>query len=153
MENVTYKGANRRYRRLFVPVMAFYVVFCFVGPLVMAAYKGHPPTWLMAIVAVISGAPIAIVFWLMGRYLRETDEFTRQVQLDALVPATGITLSLAVVWGFLELYLVMPRAKIFTPMIMVGPTFFFFYGVIFTLQRVLRGESLRDAPAMGRDER
>jgi len=82
MTEVTYKGANRRYRRMFIPVMTFYVAFCFVGPLLMMVYKGAPPTWLMGVVAVISGAPIAVVFWLIGRYLRETDEFTRQVQLS-----------------------------------------------------------------------
>lgn len=153
MEDITFKGANRRYRRLFFPVMAFYVVFCFVGPLVMVVYRGEPPVWLMAIVSIISGAPIAVVFWLIGRYLRETDEFTRKIQIDALLPGAGITLSLAVIWGFLELYQVVPRFKIFTPMMMVGPAFFFFYGVTFTIQRLLRGESLRDAPAMGRDER
>ena len=153
MEEITFKAANRRYRRLFFPVMAFYVVFCFVGPLVMVAYRGEPPVWLMAIVSIISGAPIAVVFWLMGRYLRETDEFTRKIQIDALLPGAGITLSLAVIWGFLELYQVVPRFKIFTPMMMVGPAFFFFYGVTFTVQRLLRGESMRDAPAMGRDER
>ena len=153
MEEITFKGANRRYRRLFFPVMAFYVVFCFAGPLVMVAYKGAPPVWLMAIVSIISGAPIAAVFWLMGRYLRETDEFTRKIQLDALLPGAGITLSLAVIWGFLELYQVIPRFKIFTPMLMVGPAFFFFYGTTFAIQRLVRGESMRDAPAMGRDER
>ncbi len=150
---VTYKGANKRYRRMFIPVMTFYVAFCFVGPLLMMAYKGAPPTWLIGTVAVISGVPIAVVFWLIGRYLRETDEFTRQIQLDALLPAAGITLSLAVIWGFLELYLVVPRAKIFSPMIMVGPAFFFFYGMTFTAQRILRGESLKDVPHIGTRER
>jgi hypothetical protein len=153
MEEITYKGANRRYRRMFIPVMAFYVVFSFAGPAVMLAYRGYPPTWLMAVVSVISAAPIAVVFWLMGRYLRETDEFTRKIQIDALLPGAGITLSLAVIWGFLELYQVVPRAKIFSPMMMVGPAFFFFYGITFAVQRLLRGESFRDAPAMGRDER
>jgi len=153
VKDITFRGANRRYRRLFFPVMAFYVVFCFAGPLIMVAYGGEPPVWLMVIVAIISGAPIAVVFWLMGRYLRETDEFTRKIQIDALLPGAGITLSLAVIWGFLELYQVVPRFKIFTPMMMVGPSFFFFYGITFSIQRLLRGESLRDASVMGRDER
>lgn len=153
MSEITFRGANRRYRRMFFPVMAFYVVFCFVGPMLMVAYRGEPPTWLMALVSIISGAPIAIVFWLMFRYLRETDEFTRQIQIDALLPGAGITFSLAVIWGFLELYQVIPRFRIFTPMMMVGPAFFFFYGATFAVQRLLRGESLRDGPGIGQDEK
>ena len=150
VKEITFKAANRRYRRAFIPVMAFYCVFCFVGPALMRAFDGS--TWLKAIVSILSGAPIAVVFWLMGRYLRETDEFTRKIQLEALVPGAGITLSLAMVWGFLELYRVVPRFEVFSPMMMVGPAFFF-YGVTFTAQRLLRGESLCDAPAIGRDER
>jgi hypothetical protein len=153
MPEVTYRGANSRYRRLFFPVMLFYVVFCFVGPGVMFAFKGHPPMWAMAVISVISGAPIAGVFWLMGRYLRETDEFTRKIQLDALLPGASITLSLAVIWGFLELYQVAPRAKIFSPMMLVGPAFFFFYGITFMIQHLLRGESCREAPSPGQDEK
>lgn len=145
MPDVTFKQANRRYVRLFLPVMAIYAGLTFVGPAAMIAYDGHPPTWLMVIVSVVTGAPIAVVFWLMMRYLRETDEYTRANQVEALLTGASITLSLAVIWGFLELYQVMPRWRIFSPMMMVGPAFFFFYGMASLVQHMRRARNARDA--------
>jgi hypothetical protein len=134
----TYKQANRRYRRVFLPVMAVYAALTFVGPLVMVAFAGQPPGWLMAMISVVTGAPIAIVFWLMMRYLRETDEYTRAIQIEALLTGASLTFSLAVIWGFLELYRVIPRSEFFSSMLMVGPAFFFFYGMAFLVQHLRR---------------
>src|SRR5216684_4811818 len=119
MMKITFKDANRRYRRLSVPLMIFYSVFCFVGPAMLA--MGHPPKWALGLVAVVTGAPIAALFWQMGRLLRETDEYMRKIQVDALLSGGAITLSVAVIWSFLELYQVVPRAKFFPSMMMIGP--------------------------------
>jgi hypothetical protein len=143
MTEITFKQANRRYVRMFVPMMILYSVFCFAGPALLAM-MGSPPRWLMGLVAVITGAPIAGVFWLMGRLLRETDEYTRAIQVDALLSGGAITLSLAVVWSFLELYQVVPRAKFFPSMMMVGPGFFFAYGLSFGLQAIRRRREARE---------
>ena len=143
---VTFREAHRRYRRVFWPVMIFYSVFCFVGPMVLAAFEGGPPKWLMALVAVISGAPIAGVFWLLGRFLHETDEYTRQIQTQAMLTGGAITLSLSVIWAFLEIYRVVPVSQYFPAMLMVGPFFFLFYGLSFAIQHKLRGDRLTDLP-------
>ncbi len=137
MTKITFKQANRRYLRLFVPLMIFYSVFCFAGPIMLRA-MGEPPKWALGLVAVITGAPIAAVFWLMGRLLRETDEYTRTIQVDALLSGGAITLSVAVIWSFLELFQVVPRARFFPSMMMVGPGFFFAYGVSFGVQAARR---------------
>jgi hypothetical protein len=146
---VTFRESNRRYRRLFWPIMIFYSVFCFAGPAILASFADGPPRWLMALVAVISGAPIAGVFWLLGRFLRETDEYTRQIQTQAMLTGGAITFSLAVIWAFLELYQVVPRPQFFPSMMMVGPFFFMFYGLSFAIQHKLRGGSVRDLPCTG----
>ena len=54
-------------------------------------------------------------------------------------------LSVAVVWGFLELYEAVPPMRGFPVMMLVWPAFFFFYGASYFVQQLRRGESLRDA--------
>ena len=138
MPQVTYKQAQRRYLWAFAPVMVFYCVFCFAGPELLAALD-EPPKWLVALVAVVTAAPIAIVFWLIGRHLRETDEYTRKIQTDAMLGGGGIALSAAAVWGFLELFDVVPRPEHFPSMMMVAPAFFAGWGIAFFV-RWLRGK-------------
>jgi hypothetical protein len=137
MGTITFKEANRRYRRVFFPVMAFYVVFCFAGPMLLDAVES-PPVWARALVAVVTSLPIAGVFWLMARHLRETDEYTRKIQVDALLAGGGVTLSAAVIWGFLELFDVVPQPEAFPAMMMVGPTFFAAFGLAHAWQAFRR---------------
>jgi hypothetical protein len=135
MPQVTYKDAQRRYLWAFAPVMTFYCVFCFVGPALLTAID-EPPKWAVALIAIVTGAPIAIVFWLIGRHLRETDEYTRKIQSEAMLAGGGVALSAATVWAFLELFDVVPRFEHFPSMMMVGPAFFAAWGVASYLQRL-----------------
>lgn len=124
MPHFTYKESNRRYRRVFLPAMVFYLIFGFAGPALLK-HLGEPPKWAFAAVAFVSAAPVVLVFWLMGRQLRETDEYTRAVQTRAMLAGGGVTLSFAVVWGFLELFRVVPHLWTF----LLVPLFFGTYGV------------------------
>lgn len=136
MANVTYKQANQRYRRAFIPVMAFYVVACFAGPMVIGT-MGDPPKWLLAVIAVATGAPLAAVFWLKGRWLRETDEYMRARQVEAMLTGAGVTISFAVIWGFLELFQLVPNLWTF----LIGPIYFASYGLAYVVGK-LRNERI-----------
>lgn len=135
MPKITYTEAHRRYVRAFAPVMIFYAVFCFAGPALLSGLQ-NPPRWVAAVVALVTGLPIAIVFWLMGRQLRETDEYTRKIQIDALLVGGGVTLSSAAFWGFLELFKVVPRVEGVPSMMFVAPTFFAAWGLAYLCQRL-----------------
>jgi hypothetical protein len=128
---ITYKEANKRYRRAFWPVIVLYVVLCFAGPMSLQTLD-EPPKWAWALMAVLTGLPIVGVFWLIGRLLRETDEYTRQQQTDALLFGGGVALSVAVIWGFLDLYDVTPPLWSFW----LGPIFFGAYGLAACVQRL-----------------
>lgn len=132
-----FKDAKRRYLRVFAPVMIFYCAFCFVGPLLLATMD-NPPRPVFTVVAIVTGAPIAIIFWLIGRHLKETDEYTRKIQIDTLLVGGGVTFSAAVIWGFLELYKVVPRLEHFPAMMMVGPIFFGAWGLAYAVQVLQR---------------
>ena len=73
----------------------------------------------------LSAAPIASVFWLVGRHLAETDEYTRKVRTDDLLLGGGIALSLAMLVGFLEIYRVVPPMEHVSTTMLVTPLFFF----------------------------
>lgn len=128
----TFKQANRRYQRVFWPAMIFYAIACFAGPEVLKA-MGDPPKWIAGAIAIITAAPVALVFWLMGRWLRETDEYTRATHVDAMLLGGGALFSLAIVWGFLEMFEVAPKI----PTFWIAPGFFFFYGLARCGQRLL----------------
>lgn len=149
MTGYNFKQANRRYRRVFIPVMIAYSVLCIATPFLFALMS-PPPKWLLGAAAVLTASPIAMVFWLLGRFLKETDEYMRQVQTQAMLTGGAITLSLAVAWSFLELYQVVPRPRFFPSMMMVGPAFFFFYGLSFAVQKRFGGAEA-DAPGLGLD--
>lgn len=76
-------------------------------------------------------APIGGVLWLMWRLSRETDEFTRQHQMAAMAAGGLITAFISVVWGFLELYNVVPPLWTF----LLGPIFFLSYGLFYCIGR------------------
>ena len=128
MPEVTFREANKRYRRAFIPVMVVYTIAVFGGSYLLKQFE-TPPTWLSAIVALVMAAPIGGVLWLMWRLTRETDEFTRQKQMSALAAGGMITAFISVVWGFLELYDVVPTMWTF----LVGPIFFLSYGLVYCI--------------------
>ena len=74
------------------------------------------------------------MFWLIWRYVQETDEYTRLRQLQALAIGGMITASAAGTIGFLQLYNAIPAGSV--PTFLLLPLFFLSYG----LAKWLRGE-------------
>jgi hypothetical protein len=95
--------AMKRYQRR---AMAAGVVY--MGALLAAAftYKAMHPTGVLAwIIGVAPSVPVVGMILALGVYLREeTDEFQRAIQTEAALWATGGLLTLATVWGFLEMF-------------------------------------------------
>lgn len=137
MPSITFKEAQRRYVRILAPVMTFYVIFSFAGPIALQ-YMTEPPVWAVSLVAIITALPIIVVFWLMTRFLRGTDEYYRKIQTDAILIGGAITLSLSVAWGFLELYQVAPRHDYLPSMMLTGPLFFAMWGLVYIFQAIQR---------------
>ncbi|MDP3736726.1 MAG: hypothetical protein Q8R02_05005 [Hyphomonadaceae bacterium] len=125
MSGVTFKQANRRYRRAFIPAMIAYAIICLGGAFLFKSLD-DPPVWASALIAVLTAAPMGVVFWLMWRLMRETDEFSRLQQAMAMAGGGMITAFACTVWGFLELYDVAPSMWAF----LVGPMFLLNYGLI-----------------------
>ncbi len=123
MEEISYKQAQQRYIRVFWPVMVVYIILCFAGPVLIGMVEVQP-VWLKPVIAFVTAAPIAIVFWLLLRNIRQTDEYTRSQMVGAILPAAAITLTLTTFWGFMELYGVVSLPERVSATFFVSPTFF-----------------------------
>lgn len=93
--------AARNYIRRFVPTMSAYVAVLLGAR--WAADRWDPDGTLQVLLAVIPALPIVGVIAVMGLYLvEEKDEYLKQRTALAMLIGTGLLLSVATIWGFLE---------------------------------------------------
>lgn len=100
--------ALRRHNRDMMIAMSFYVVGLMVA---IWGFKELSPVGPLAyLLALAPSLPVVAVVALMARYLRdETDEFQRVMMLHSALVATFLTLVIATVWGFLEMFKLVPH--------------------------------------------
>lgn len=101
--------AEKRYLTRFFPAMIAYVaVMAFEKILFRDAAPSTAAAWALATAPAV---PILGLIAAMGLYLaEETDEYLRLQHAKATLIATGLTLSVATVWGFLEDFKLVPHA-------------------------------------------
>ena len=95
--------AHRRYVKRVLIAMVGYVATLFLAE-IMIDDRGlsGPLAWL---VALLPGLCVASVFWAIGRLLiEETDEYLRSLLVRQMLVATGLTMVIATIYGFLENY-------------------------------------------------
>jgi hypothetical protein len=104
--------AVKRYNWRIVYVMVLYMIF-----IALATYEirnAHLTGWLAYLLAALPAIPAISVFVIAGIYLsEEKDEFLRDVFIQSMLWASGITLSFATFWGLLEIYTLFPHFDLF----------------------------------------
>jgi hypothetical protein len=103
MTKTTYQQANKRYRALFSPAMLFYAI-ALLGGQFWLNDSGPNNLVVRTLAGLATGIPLIVAIWALLRFVRETDEFNRQMNLQALAIAGGVTASLAAAIGFLQMY-------------------------------------------------
>ena len=105
--------AARRYLWRFLPAMAVYSA----AVLGVSAWLGGsaPPRGLLLYAAAVAPAvPLLAAIWAIGRFLVELeDEYQRALLIEAVLWATGLTLAITTVWGFLQVYADAPAPPLF----------------------------------------
>ena len=102
--------AAKRYQRRFMIGMSFYVLLliCAIG----AFIRLHPTGVFAYLLALAPALPVVGCIVVMGLYVREeTDEFERLIQTESALWATGGLLAIATVWGFMELFHLVPHVE------------------------------------------
>lgn len=95
------RPAQRRYTiRLAIAMIAYMLTLFLAISLIRSGQAVGTFAWLLAI---LPGLCVAVVFWAVGRLLvEETDEYLRMLLVRQVLIATGLTLSIVTVYGFLE---------------------------------------------------
>jgi hypothetical protein len=95
------------------------------------------PAWILAL---LPGLCVAAVFWALARLLvEEQDEYLRMVLVRQLLTATGITMVIATVYGFLELYRLVPQVELYY----VSFLFFIALGLAALINKLLFDDPVR----------
>ena len=95
--------AHRRYVGRVLAAMVGYIATLFLAEYWIDG-RGitGPLAWL---VALLPGLCVASVFWAIGRLLvEEQDEYLRSLLVRQMLVATGLTMVIATIYGFLENY-------------------------------------------------
>ena len=96
-----FSPAQRRYSRRVVLLAIVYAALLFFAVFLLSRHIVSGG--LAYVVGVLPALAVSGFFWLMARYLmEETDEYLRMLQVRQLLVATGIALTAATIWGFLE---------------------------------------------------
>ena len=102
--------AARRYSLRFSIFMAVYVATIF-GVSFWFRGDGAPQGVLRYAAAALPALPVLGVIWAVGAYMLELpDEYQRLRLATSMLWATGLTLAVCTVWGFLQNY-----AEVWTP--------------------------------------
>jgi len=90
---------RRRYLREFVPPMAAYLVLVIASMWLLHRVQAPLPR---ALVALLPVPPIALAMRAIMRYIRDTDELQRRIELEALSIATALVSLGYLTAGFLQ---------------------------------------------------
>ncbi len=92
---------RRRYiRRVAVSSAGYVATLLLAVTLIEERGVGGPPAVILALLPAIC---VAGIFWAMARLLiEESDEYLRMLLVRQLLVASGLTLTVATFWGFLE---------------------------------------------------
>lgn len=100
--------AYKNYNRTVIVLSLVYVALLFAAETVIR--RGQLAGPLAYVVAVLPALPIIGIFAAIGRYLvEETDEYIRFLTVRQTLIASGLTLSVATAWGFLESFGLAPH--------------------------------------------
>lgn len=125
-----FRTASRRYQLVFWPLMSLYVITLFAGAFFID--EDTSPLYQRAAIAIGIALPLFGILWAMLRQVKETDEYTRMRQLQALAEGGAITAGAIFLVGFLELFNVIGDV----PLFLFGPFFFFAFGLAFCRTRI-----------------
>ncbi len=100
--------AVRRYTRRFVAMSFAYVAVLLISVGLYNSYGVTGPVlWVLAL---LPSLPVMGMMWAIARLLiEEDDEYQRQKMVNSSLIATGITLIICTIWGFLETFGLVPH--------------------------------------------
>lgn len=105
-------SASRRYLVRMASAMGIYLLAILAGEYLIEGDRiTGAMVWLFAL---LPGVAIAAAVYVLGLYIfEEKDEFLRMLCIHQALIATGITLTFASIWGFLENYALVAHIDVY----------------------------------------
>ncbi|TRW16924.1 hypothetical protein [Glacieibacterium frigidum] len=130
MSRSSVRPAKRVYNRRIIIASVVYAAMLLPTTYIVRHYTPELP--LRIVLGLLPALGIVAMFVALGRYLlEETDEYLRACMVNQILWATGGTLSLATMWGFLENFDAAPHL----PLYVVAIVWFFCLGLVGALTR------------------
>lgn len=95
------RSAHRKYLKTFIPAMISYVAVLFASILLLKKMGPDAPLYLRAALSLTPVIPIIFVCKALIRFLRESDELERQIELEAIALSGLFTGLIFLCLGFL----------------------------------------------------
>jgi hypothetical protein len=95
------RSAHRTYLKTFIPAMISYVVVLFASILLLKKMGPDAPLYLRAALSLTPVIPIIFVCKALIRFLRDSDELERQIELEAIALSGLFTGLIFLCLGFL----------------------------------------------------
>lgn len=130
------RSTTPQHRRYVIRTWAFmapYVAIC-TAMMTTDAFDdliGKPAGWVLAMAL---SAPVIGQLWATLSLMRESDEFLRGVMAKQVIVTTGLTMAVAVFWGFGETLAGAPHL----PSWLIYPLFWAIFGGVFPFIRTSR---------------
>jgi hypothetical protein len=105
------RQASRRYMGLLVPLTLLFLACC-LG-LSWLDRNTDTSNVILAVLALLPIAALLSMFWVQWRYMRDLDEYLRQVHVKALLFGAAVALGVGTGWGFLELFVDAPALPVY----------------------------------------
>ncbi|MBB3835159.1 hypothetical protein LL967_15355 [Xanthomonas campestris pv. zinniae] len=99
MRDSTRPVLARRYRREFGVPMALYVVVMLFWRYLLAQVN---PDWARVLIALLPPVLVMLVIRAVARYVRDSDEMQRRIELEAIAMAAGLVSGAYMTAGFLQ---------------------------------------------------
>lgn len=120
---LTPKQALRRYFKLFFPSMTAYMVAIFIAVKLLKNNIVTGP--LIYPIALLPGLAALVFLYGYFRFIWETDELQRKIQIEATLVGVAAILTFTLTWGIMEMFLPdLPRI----PMFWIFPLYFVIQG-------------------------
>ncbi len=95
------RSAHRKYLKTFIPAMISYVVVLFASILLLKKMGPDAPLYLRAALSLTPVIPIIFVCKALIRFLRDSDELERQIELESIALSGLFTGLIFLCLGFL----------------------------------------------------
>lgn len=120
------RALARRYYREFSPPMAAYAVVMLLWQRLLDSVDA---LWLRAVIALLPAVLLALVIRAVARFVRDSDELQRRIELESIAIAAGLTCGGYMAAGFLQAaqVIALPASA---AMLWVFPALCMTYGVV-----------------------